>query len=681
MHRIFILPLCLLPFLFWVGCPETNPYEERSVQVKWQEDANDFWSLPFPSDLRKESDGSFDFEKWPGDWNNELVSMWLTAANERLHDGWGVNTGVFFQFTGDIDTDTLNQSVDDALEKTAPVLLMDITPDSPEYGRLFPLEVQFDLPQDVYTPDNLLAVLPPFGFVKRPNTTYAAIITDQVKNKEGESLGRSRTFHDALTDHDDAPEALHNQLAPLKQAADDHGLDINTIVGASVFTTMDPSATFKKLSAWTESLPMPNQSEPWTVTEEYESYQVLTARYDVPVVQEGNRPYTNLGEGKIIYGEDGNPVIKETQAVRLALTIPKIAQPADGFPLTIFMHGSGGNWRQAIDRSPLPEVPNDERPEYEPGKGPAEWLARRGVASVGFDFPLHGDRNNPPDTSGLVLYNIFGNVDATIDNFTLAVTELSLLSRFMLDTTVEASLADTLNAGDASDGLIRFDPERLTAMGQSMGSTLGLPFATIDKRLKGLVLSGSGGILAEIAVSATEPFAFRSMLESIVELTDGQELHNAHPLLHAMQHLWDLLDPVAKARHVIAEPHEGIEPKDVFMPAGIIDGYFSPIAQTALAVALEVPLVGEEVEPHMAAMLKLRGHQTENYPLSANINGKTGFVVQYPSEHTQGHYVLFNQENGLHQYTCFIKGVGMSSGTLIQAGETTDSACLVDGND
>ena len=83
----------------------------------------------------------------------------------------------------------------------------------------------------------------------------------------------------------------------------------------------------------------------------------------------------------------------------------------------------------------------------------------------------------------------------------------------------------------------------------------------------------------------------------------------------------------------------------------------------------------------MAAMLKLRGHQTENYPLSANINGKTGFVVQYPSEHTQGHYVLFNQENGLHQYTCFIKGVGMSSGTLIQAGETTDSACLVDGND
>ena len=120
-------------------------------------------------------------------------------------------------------------------------------------------------------------------------------------------------------------------------------------------------------------------------------------------------------------------------------------------------------------------------------------------------------------------------------------------------------------------------------MGQSMGSAIGVTFATIDKRLKGLVLSGSGGILAEVAVCATE---LLPMLESIVELTDGQALH-AHPLLHAMQHLWDLLDPVAKARHVIAEPREGIEAKDVFMPAGIIDGYFSPIAQTALAVGLD----------------------------------------------------------------------------------------------
>ena len=473
-----------------------------------------------------------------------------------------------------------------------------------------------------------MAVLPPFGFVKRPNTTYAVLVTDRVTDQNDDPVGRSLAFHQAITGHEDVPEKLVAHLAPLVKAAADLDLDIERVMGASIFTTMDPSATMKDLASWAEALPLPELSEGWTVTEEHQSYQVLTGRYEVPVVQSGNRPYTSLGEGKIIYGDDGKPVIKETQGVRLALTIPKIPQPEDGFPLTIYMHGSGGNWRQAIERSPLPEVPNDERPPYEVGNGPAEWLARRGVATVAFDFPLHGDRNNPPDTSGLVLYNIFGNVDATIDNFTLAAVELTLLSRFMVNATVDASLAETLNAGAATDGTIRFDPNRLTAMGQSMGSTLGLPFATIDPRLKGLVLSGSGGILAEVAVSATEPFAFRAMVESIIELEDGQNLYNGHPLLHAMQHLWDLLDPVAKARHVIAEPHEGLAAKDVFMPAGIIDGYFSPVAQTALAVALEVPLVGEEVEPHMGAMLRLRATTPKTTRLGLISTAR--FVLQYP---------------------------------------------------
>ena len=88
-------------------------------------------------------------------------------------------------------------------------------------------------------------------------------------------------------------------------------------------------------------------------------------------------------------------------------------------------------------------------------------------------------------------------------------------------------------------------------------------------------------------------FAFRSMIESIIELDSEDDLHHFHPLLHTMQHLWDMVDPVAKARHVIAQPHSGLKAKNVFMPAGIIDGYFSPVGQTALALALGVPMMGE----------------------------------------------------------------------------------------
>ncbi|MCP4503205.1 MAG: hypothetical protein GY822_24985 [Deltaproteobacteria bacterium] len=274
------------------------------------------------------------------------------------------------------------------------------------------------------------------------------------------------------------------------------------------------------LAEWAELQPQSVLSSPWTVKEEYESYQVLTAEFDAPQIQSSARPYSGVGEGLIVYGDDGDPVIQETQSIRLALTVPKSAQPAGGFPLTIYMNGSGGEYYQAIHRGPIDEnAPRDEQDEPVPGTGPSEWLARRGVATLGFDFPFHGNRNNPPDTEGLMLYHLLGNIEATIDNFNVSGVELVLLSRLMTTVSVDASLADTLDAGEAADGLITFDPERLTAMGQSMGTTLGVAWATVGPRVKGLVLSGAGGILVDIAVNATKPFALRPLLEDLMGLT------------------------------------------------------------------------------------------------------------------------------------------------------------------
>ena len=99
-------------------------------------------------------------------------------------------------------------------------------------------------------------------------------------------------------------------LAPLVKAAADLDLDIERVMGASIFTTMDPSATMKDLASWAEALPLPELSEGWTVTEEHQSYQVLTGRYEVPVVQSGNRPYTSLGEEKSFTAMMGTPSLK-----------------------------------------------------------------------------------------------------------------------------------------------------------------------------------------------------------------------------------------------------------------------------------------------------------------------------------------------------------------------------------
>ena len=663
----------LLPALLLATACGGPPFIERPTQVITDPAASDFWARPLPSDLRREMDGTFDLERWPRSRESDLLDDWFRASNRLLRDGWGLTSGVFMPLTGPIDEATLPSSVEASLEAGASVFLLDIDPNSPERGRRFPLEVEIARP-DRYTPEHLLAAIPMFGFVRRPSTRYALVVTTDLKDAGGEPLGRSPAFHQGFEGRGE----LKEHYAPLRETLKDEGFDLEKVAGAAVFTTMDPSKELLELAAWAERLPAPQLATPWQKAVTHESFQVLTATHRLPVFQRGQRPYTGRNEGIILRDERGEPTIVDTQEVRLILAVPKSPMPRDGYPLTIYMHGSGGEAWEVIDRGPLIEDrPRNQQPEPAKGTGPAEWLARRGVASIGFDFSLHGTRHSPPDTSGLVLYNLFGNLAATIDNFRVAATELTILSRLVTTMTVDPAVSsDTLDPGASADGLIRFDPARLTAMGQSMGTTIGLSWTTVDPRVKGLVYSGAGGMLVEIAISAVEPVNVKGVAELALGLADdGAEVHRAHPVLHAAQNIWDTVDPTAKARHVSLEPHPGFEPRHVFMSAGFLDGYFFPRAEGAVAVALGAPLVGDAVEPILPGMLELAGIEPRSYPLKNNLRGRTVGTLHYAAPHTLGHYVLFNQEGARHQYTCFVAGVGTAEGPKIAAPGALDDPC------
>lgn len=654
------------------------PFEDRATKARMEADVDtrrDFWALPMPSDLRIEEDGTTDLDAWPGEWDNELVAMWLRATNEKLKGRWGLSSGAFFQTDAPVDESSLPADADASLTESASVFMVDVDPSSPEKGKRIPLLVQ-SVVADRYTAENVVAARPVFGNVRRPNTVYAFVVTAGVVDENGEAIGRSEAFHNAWVGLADADAALTENVAPAKAYLESVGFDTSSVVLATTFTTLDHRSEFEALVEWADQLPDPVLETPWEVAQDFESYQILVARFLVPQIQTGQRPYANIGEGRIDYDDNGDPIIHEEQHIRLALTVPKAPMPAEGFPLTIYMHGSGGEWSQAINRGPLDEdLPRSEQPAPDPGSGPAEWLARRGVATLGFDFPLHGDRNDPPDTQGLLLYNLFGNIEATIDNFYVSAMELTLISRLMTTVTIDESLADTLDAGGAADGQIFFDPKRLTAMGQSMGTTLGVTWATADPRVKGLVLSGAGGILVDIAVNATEPFAFRELLEGIIAYDEDKNLTLHSPILHAFQSLWDLADPVAHARYVSAEPIEGMEPKDIFMTAGITDGYFSPTSQSAMALGLGVERAGEIVEPLLPANLERAGLGVAEYPVENNLESHLGVVIQYEAANTNGHYVVFNQEGARHQYTCFLATVGTEDGAVVPAPQGLDSAC------
>jgi len=654
------------------ACDPTPMYVERATQAVFAPAGEDFWDRPLPSDLRVQDDGTYDVERWPGPWENDLVLMWLRATDRRLTDGWGLSSGGFFRLTGALDAALSDEDTEPTASLDAPAFLVDVG-DGPSRGTLIPVRTRV-VPADLYTPENLLAVLPVFGHLRRETSTYAFVVTDALTDADGEPLGASRAFFDALTGADEADARAKENLAPLAAFLDEKEFDLARVACAAVFTTFDPNVTLQKLSRFVEREPTPSLVEEWTVAEEYESYQVLVAKTSVPVIQSGARPYANAGEGAIVWSDDDTPTIVERQDVRLALTIPKSPMPAGGFPLMLYMHGSGGEWYQAIDRGPEPEVPLEEREDPPPGTGPSEWVARRGVATLGFDFPLHGDRNSPPDTTGLLLYNLFGNIEATLDNFNVAAMEVSHMSRLALAISVDEALAPTLDAGGAADGRIFFDPARLTAFGQSMGTTLGVAAATVDPRIQGYVFSGAGGMLIEIAVTAVEPLVLGPLVANFVEL-EADDLHIDHPLLHTFQALWDLVDPVVKAPYVARRPQGDKHVPHVFMSAGVRDGYFHPRSQAAVATSLGASLVGDEVEPILPASLALDGRETASFPLVGNIEGKTVGVVQYAAENTQGHYVLFNRDDARFQYTCFVATVGTVDDVPLAGPAALDAAC------
>ena len=637
------------------------PFVERATQVNF-DPAGDFWAVPLPSELRRQDDGTYNLERWPGPRPN-LIKMWLQTIDSRLTDGWGVNAGAFFTLSGTLDSATLPTAAE-TLTREANVQLIDIDPDSPEYGRRFPLDTSFTSDAISFRPASLLAVTPVQGFPRRELTLYAVVLLDGLKDTAGKPLGRSRPFHDALEQLPSADPKAKAALAPLRSYLDTSHFNRAKVVGGTVFRTIDPNASLKKLAAWVETLPAPVLEVPWTRVEEFPDFVLYTARYLVPQVQPGARP----GKGRIVWSADGQtPVQQGTQSVRLSLGVPKSVAPATGFPLTIYFHGSGGEYREVMDRGPLPQTATrDQLGEPPPGSGPSTFLARRGLATLGFDFPLHGDRDTPPDTSGLRLYDLFGDIDSTIDNMSVAAMEAVYLTRLL------PALELPLPAGGTS----RVNMERLTAMGHSMGSTIGIPVATVDPRIKGYVFSGAGGQLIEVASQTTYPVDLRTTLELLIGFKEGEVLERTHPLLHAFQSLWDSTDPSAKARHVAREPYPGQQPKPFFLPQGLIDGYFHPGAQAVIGGSLGTTLLGDEVDPTLPRTLRLDGQSTSTaFPLRNNLNGVTAGTIQLQTPFELGHYIVFDVASVGAQVGCFLAGVGTAEGPAIVSPRGLDDPC------
>src|SRR5947208_1057288 len=79
--------------------------------------------------------------------------------------------------------------------------------------------------------------------LRRPLTTYAAVVTDAVKDLAGKPLGRAQSFHNALEQQPDVDAKAAASFEPLRVWLKKVNRDRSKVVAATVFKTMDASAT------------------------------------------------------------------------------------------------------------------------------------------------------------------------------------------------------------------------------------------------------------------------------------------------------------------------------------------------------------------------------------------------------------------------------------------------------
>ncbi len=276
---------------------------------------------------------------------------------------------------------------------------------------------------------------------------------------------------------------LKTDLADAVAAITDAGISKTNIVNMTVFTTDDPVAETETIRDWVvANFPAPTvQAASWQANDADQKPGLMDVYEGIygpsPDFQQGDIPFVNYGDGgALAFDENGTPVVQREFDLRFTLAVPDATacpMPQDGYPIVLYAHGTGGNYRSLLGAG-------DE----------AESLAKRCIATMGIDQIFHGNR--PGSGKGnveLLFFNVQNPVAARANGPESAIDVVQQARLFTeSNAVVPASVSYT-----GSD--IKFDATKLGFFGHSQGGLNGPMFLAVDDAARGGVLSGSGSMI------------------------------------------------------------------------------------------------------------------------------------------------------------------------------------------
>jgi hypothetical protein len=444
----------------------------------------------------------------------------------------------------------------------------------------------------------------------------------------------------------------------------EEGVALTEIAHLAVFTTNDPTA---ELMAVRDTLyaefPAPTViPSTWMTAADggngnnLSGYQAYQGWYGpAPNYQAGKAPFANNGDGGgFVFDAKGKAVLQSTFNMRFTFVVPnatKCPMPASGYPMVMYAHGTGGDYRSIVE-------------EY-PSIG--DVLSSHCLASMGVDQIDHGARPGAPSESDpdyeseveLLFFNLNNPIAARTNGREGAIDVAQQARLFTAShTSIPASVSITGKE-------ILFDPTNLVFFGHSQGGLNGPLYLAVDDSARGGVLSGSGSM---ITIALLEKVAPSPSVADLVKLVLGletpaqrAELNLFHPALSLAQSLVDTIDPIHYVGYIFQHPRPGFAPKSIYQTEGTYsDGLgddFAPDQGIEVeSVALGLPLMTPAIHPIVEA--GWGGLSTVTIPpagLSGNLAGgkASGVIAQFqptcptpvvpcPDENDDGHYVVFD---------------------------------------
>jgi len=621
-----------------------------------------FFDHPWPSDLRLEG-GSPRLTGYYNPMSIPILDIYVSSM-QGLLDGFSPAAAGYLRFTGDIDPDTLPATPKDSLDPGASVQLLDIDPSSPEHGQRKLVSLEWHPAAGVYYLPDTLDFMPTVGFPLRPHTRYALVVTDGVQALGGGALFQNQTVADlvsattALSAAAAAPmSAARATLAPAIDEIESAGVSRAHLVHLAVFTTADPTRELiAARDGVARTVPAP-QAEPaqWVHSFAGPSFDEYQGRYGPsPNYQVGTIPFVNYGDGGQFEFQGGLPVVQSTFDLRFSILVPNAALcpvPANGYPIVLYEHGTGGDWRSYV----------------EDGTGPA--LAQHCLATMGVDQIFQGTRpGSTPDATeaqiGLIFYNVNNPPAARTNGRQSALDEVQ---RARLFTESHFVIPGATAAGGVD---VPFDSAKLMIFGHSQGGLNGPLFTAVDPTALGGVFSGSGADIALGLLLKTDPQPSVAALVSSILLGlgpgDVAELDVFHPGMSLIQNIIDVEDPLNYGRLQATEPRAGFAPRSVYMteginPDGTGDTYAPPPTLEAHALCIGLPLQIPFQFP--IPQLAWGGVQPVRIPaggLSGDIGAghASGVLAQWavPLD-DDGHFVVFDVPAAQEQAAQFLENL------------------------